>query len=348
MTAPWHPLVPMCPCRRAGCEHPVLVRWFALADNGQPCLTLAESCNDRIYSNGWKLGCSVQTCTHTYNLIPSELCGVVCVFHLLHAQKALKDSQPPAHDTKDMQPAHDTKDMQPAHDDDDDDVLFEACVKLSYWRGSKWTERGTGKLKMLMCKDDVRLVMRSGKQLLLNQLVRPNLTIGQSLKTIRVWTEYDGLEEPPVMRTFHAKFDTPELAEKFTDMMDVVRGHLGSKAGAVHRNAPAVACDITPQTTATAVNVKPQTAEAINTLICAVAGFAAQRCVQSEVTSIASLLANDIIDLQPELRHLFEIYGWNNPCRQFDGHTTMETLNALCKELESNRLRYLINQCNPK
>jgi len=297
MTSPWHPSVPMCSCKHTD-EHPVLVRWFALVGNGQPHLTLMGSCGGRFYDNDWKMECSVQTCHHSRNLIPSELYGIICPYHLLCKQKACKERE-----------------------NADNDVLFEARAKLSYWRGAEWTERGTGMLKLITRKDGVRLVMRNEKELLLNQLVRPHLTIGQSQMTICVWTEYDDLEEPPVMRTFHAKFDTRASADSFTAMMDVVRDHAASKVAPALTRNPALP------------GIKPRTANAVDEFVQAVTELSTQRRMNSELTSIISILAEDVIVLQPSLEPLFELYGWNISYRQFDGTTSMDGLKSLCAKL---------------
>jgi hypothetical protein len=298
MTYLWHPLVPACSCKHAG-KHPVLVRWFALADNGQPRLTLAESCGGRFYDKDWKMECSVQACRHSRNLIPSERHGIICPYHLLCEQKACKERK-----------------------NADDDVLFEASAKLSYWRGAEWTERGTGILSVVKGKDGVRLTMRSEKGLLLNQLVRPHLTIGQNQKTIRVWTEYDDLEEPPVMRTFHAKFDTHMSADAFTAMMDAVRDRMAIKVAHAPRSL------VSPV-------IKPRAADAVDVFIQAIAELSTQHRMNSELTSIISVLAEDVIVLQPNIEPLFELYGWNIPCKQFDGTTTIAGLNRLCAKLNT-------------
>jgi hypothetical protein len=162
--------------------------------------------------------------------------------------------------------------------------------------------------------------MRNEKELLLNQLVRPHLTIGQNQKTIRVWTEYDDLEEPPVMRTFHAKFDTRESADDFTMMTDVVRDHMASKVA--H----------TPHSLASPV-IKPRAANAVDEFVQAVTELSTQRRMNSELTSIISVLAEDVIALQPSLEPLFELYGWNISYKQFDGTTNMAGLKSLCAKL---------------
>lgn len=401
MTSPWHPSVPLCACKQGDCAHPVLVQWLALAGK-KVRLTITKTCQGRVYKSHWRMQCSVQTCTHNHDLIPSELHGIVCVDHILSAQESHKERQSEAdraepapvtvnvHHAASALVADAIKGrndaVKPHRDEKDEYVRYEARAHLSVWRAREWVDRGTGKIKILFHPQTkrVRVVMRADntKQVCLNLPVDPELTIGHSGEKGRVWTDYDAVDEPPVMRSFRADFETPEMAYGFTAMMDMARDYLkenriktdGVVAVQKQQRIPAAsAAAVDPvhlETTSLQSTQKQQripaasavaedsarfkptarsTLEAddpIKALIRAIADLSAHRRSRlgSEVTSITSVLAQDVIATWPEIECLFEVYGWNSACKQFDGGVDMDGLQSLARELSSNNLHSILNQ----
>ncbi|NDC10358.1 MAG: hypothetical protein EBZ75_13665 [Oxalobacteraceae bacterium] len=331
----------MCLCERAG-EHPVLIRRLALADKGQLRLTLAESCGGRVYSKERTKTCSVPGCQHNYNLIPSELYEVVCIFHFLRAEKSRSEreqqqSRKPApsrvaarNDEPVCQDLPSSKDEPvcqdgPSHNEPsreaskDNDVLFETRVRMC----SAW-----GVLSVIAKEDCVRLVVWNNKQLLLNQNLRScHIKIKRTQRRC-VWTGYNEIDEVPTIRTFHVDFDTPALAKDFVMMMDVVRDHVSSKVNTcvMQQSRATVLCPSEPA-------VNSQAIESINALVHAVDELSTRRPISSEFTSIIGVLAKDVLGAQPELEKLFAEYGWNCSRKQFDGTITMAKLKSLCGEL---------------
>lgn len=341
MTSPWHPSVPLCACKQGGCAHPVLVKWIAPAGK-ELQLTLEDSCKGRVYKPHRSMQCSVQSCSHNYNLIPSSANGIVCIMHLLHAQAVCKAQ---------------TANAAPHHDEKDEDVLYETRAHLTVWRTREWAECGTGKIKVLFHRQTkkIRLVMRADntEQVCLNLPVDPELTIGHSGKKIRVLTDYDCVDEPPVMRSFRADFETPAMADDFTTMMDVVRDHLKENrtktaAAAVQKQLriPAASAADPVRLEVASLRFTQEADDPIKALIRAIGDLSAHRQSRlcSDVTSIASVMAQDVIATWPEIECLFEVYGWNSACKQFDGGVDMDGLQSLAVELGSNNLHSILNQ----